>query len=269
MILAPVLQEVAARITGTPADAMRSDPVKWAYALREALALGRPDWIVSHHDTSLEPAALAHAIDEASEIFDVSLPGLDGPRAAVTLVATLSELYPGRVVAASVTGPATTTGRLAAELGIEDPAERLDLLDGCADGLAELAAAMAGAGAERLLVWEPTDGGFDSEDLASAHGPLLRRAETIPCPTVLCAAIADPPAGYGLVATAAGSRARLISPDELSTGGSLSAVLDPLEQAGVELVLSDGPIAGDCDLALIRELGERSEITNARTGAGA
>ncbi len=37
-------------MAATPSSQMITEPARWAYALREAVGLVRPDWVVTHHD---------------------------------------------------------------------------------------------------------------------------------------------------------------------------------------------------------------------------
>lgn len=261
MIFAPVLQEIAARISGSSPESMLSSPAKWAYAVRDACELARPDWIVSHFDPRLESTALRDAAGDLEEAEDVALAGLPGPEAVATLVATLAELHPAGTVAASLTGPATIAADLCERFAVADAERRLDLLDACADGVAELGARLAERGAGRLLVWEPGVGGFDPDDVVSAHAPLLRRAATIGCEAVLCAD-EESGSGFELVATPEGDRARLLPAARIRDALSFEEVFRPLQRAGLEIVITDGPIPADCDLRLIREAGEREERTS-------
>lgn len=258
MLTAPILQEVAAEMTGTPSSTLLTEPSKWAYALREACELARPDWVLTHHDLSLEADALSAEMRDSSQPGVPSIVALAAGRAVATLTETLAALYPDSVVAASLTGPATVAAGVAERLGIGTEEERLDLLDDCADGCADLCAELIERGAGRLVVWEPGSGGFDDEDVASAHRPLLRRAEVLGASTVLCAQADRGEGRYGVVAGPGGQRARLLDPAAFRACASVAALLDPIERDGVELVLSDGPLPGDCDLNLIRELGERA-----------
>lgn len=106
---APILQDVAARMAERPASDLRQDPVGWAYALRDAVALAKPDLVVSHLDPALEADALPLGDgDPVDALLDVEdLPGRQPVAAAIELVGTLAGLpgYGGRV-AATITSPA-------------------------------------------------------------------------------------------------------------------------------------------------------------------
>ena len=65
---APILQDVAATHSGRPVSDLRADPVSWAHALCDVVALARPDVIVSHLDPHLETDALA--LGDATDIVD-------------------------------------------------------------------------------------------------------------------------------------------------------------------------------------------------------
>src|SRR5271166_3595797 len=142
MQLAPVLQEVAARVGATPPEERLRQPARWAYALRDAVALARPDWIVTHHDLELEALAAAEQVDTVEDAPDADLAATALGGAALELTDTLRGLYPSGVIAASVTGPATMAARLASRLGEADIDLETVALD-CGDALAALAAAHA------------------------------------------------------------------------------------------------------------------------------
>lgn len=195
---APILQEVAGRLAERPVSDLRSDPVGWAYALRDAVAIAKPDLVVSHLDPELEAAALPRGEgDPVDALLDVEdLASLPPVAAAVELVRTLAGLpgYGGRVVA-TVTSPADVAARLAGgDLGAEDVEELADVV---ADLLAGLVEAYAAAGAGTVVIAEWSDPGHE------ANGPLLRaaahaRIETVTWrveePTAGDLAIARPPA---------------------------------------------------------------------------
>lgn len=154
-----------------PASDLRSDPVGWAYALRDAIAIANPEAIVSHLDPALEADALpAGDGDPVDALLDVEdLPSLPPVAAAVELVGTLSGLpgYGGRVVA-TITAPADVAARLAVASADVDLEE---LADVAADLLAGLVEAYAAAGASTVVVaeWEPSPH-------ATTADPLLRAA---------------------------------------------------------------------------------------------
>src|SRR5271157_2560660 len=223
MQLALVLQEVAARVNSTPPEERIRQPARWAYALRDAVALARPDWIVTHHDLQLEALAAAEQVDTVEDAPDADLAASALGAAALELTETLRGLYPSGIIAASLTGPATMAARLAARLAEPDIDLETAALD-CGDALAALAAAHAERGASRVIVWEPDAGGLEPGALAQAHEPLLRRLTLLG--------------------------------------------LDAVASAGADAVLiSDGPVPGDCDLTALRRLGERAVETKTPGGA--
>lgn len=256
MIFAPVLSEVAAAISGTPVETMRSDPARWAYALRDTVELARPDWIVTHCDPGLEADAIAAAADDADAVADVDLAVAEGTAAVAALTETLAAIYPGSTVAASVTAPAVVAGRLAARFGVEDDDERLDLLDGCADLLADHAAALAAHGAGRIIVWDREEDGFGAADRAAALRPLTRRLAMTSVPAVLCAPDEADADGFEHHASPGSVSAALIAPDRFLEAAAIDEVLGPLANAAI--ALTDGPIPGACELSLIRAAGERA-----------
>ena len=136
--------------------------MRWAYALRDAVALLHPDVVVSHLDETLEADAVASA-----DLLDLA--NAPPVTAAVELVATLAGIFRGAPpVAATLTGPAA----LAARIG---DASEDGLLD-AADALAALARAYADAGANVLVVFEPPRSGLLGPiERAAAH----RRVELV------------------------------------------------------------------------------------------
>ena len=237
MVFAPVLQEVAARISGSGSELLRERPDKWAYALREAVSLVNPDWVVTHYDLDLEAEAVASEADAIDDVADVRLEQSAPASAALQLTQTLAGLYPAGVVAASITGPASMATRPAFAQMCEGGSESdlVELLDLCGDALAEFAAAHVERGAQRLIVWEADPSGYDADDVAASQAPILRRLETLGVPVILASAAA---LGDGVV---------LIPVDSLS-----------LESAGAdEVVLTDGPIPASCEMSVLRRLGER------------
>lgn len=183
MRFAPILQAVAVRVSGSPQELRRTDPVRWAYALRDAVALAEPDVVVSHLDPRLEAdALLAVAAEREGDWVDrvlaaPALAQLAPVRETVELVRTLAGLYGGGPpIAATVSGPATVAARLAPDLlGVgasED--ELLELADLAADALAGLVGAYAEAGAQTVIVVEHDHGGLAPVDVEQAHLPLVR-----------------------------------------------------------------------------------------------
>ena len=239
MIFAPVLSQVGPALSESDAS-FEAEPVRWAYGLRAAVDLARPDWIVSHHDLGLEARALrAPGVD----IEDAVLAELALTEGVLDVAQTLAALYPGREVAASVTGPATLAARLEG-----DP---LDLLDACADAVAAFAATVADAGATRILVWETEPGGFDAADVLAAHRPLLRRLAMRDVRAVLCHRGGDAPGGYEAIAVP-------VDPRVFEGATDFDGVLARVDG---DLFITDGPIAASCDPAVLRSAGERA-VTN-------
>ncbi|ASR38089.1 hypothetical protein BAY61_27230 [Prauserella marina] len=251
MLFAPVLSEVAARMAGAGPEP-GSGAVPMAYRLRDAVELVRPDWVVTHHDQGAEARAARTAGDV--ELVDVALAALDPVAGLVELVEVLAALYPDTVVAASVTGPA---GMAAA---MESGGDSADLLD-CGDVLAELVSAYVGAGASRVLVWEPEVGDDIADEVISAHTSIVRRLDMLGVPGVLCGGAAIDSAGYRAHALNGGGReATLVPPNAFSRGaaGSFAELLPGSAAHG--LVLTDGPVSADCDLGLL------SAVSVRRTG---
>lgn len=261
ILLAPVLQEVAARVGGQDPGQRRLAPDRWAYALRDAVALARPDWIVTHHDLGLEADAIASLEIDLDDLLDADLAASPQGAAALELTATLAALYPGGVVAASLTGPATTVARLA-----EHRAEAVDdlataALD-CGDPLAALAAAHAERGARRIVVWEPQAEVLEPGDLAQAHEPILRRLALLDVEAVIAGPPAVHEAGYARSASAvSGQRAALLPASAFSGREQLAGALAEASRLAGEdgVVLSGGPVPGDCDLAALGDLAKGIE----------
>jgi hypothetical protein len=176
---APILQEIAGRIAGEDPSQLRTDPVGWAYALRDAVDLARPDLVVSHLDDRLEADAVLGATEPDEDWAGrlLSAPALAGvaPTTAVAeLVRTLSAIYLARPpVAATLTAPSTMAARLAPELLPSGSSEedRIELAEICGDLLAGLAVAYAEAGAAVLIVIESDPSFLESE--ADRDGALL------------------------------------------------------------------------------------------------
>jgi hypothetical protein len=185
MRLAPVLHELAGRLSGRPCDDARTQPTDWAYALRDAVEIAHPDVLISHWDPSLEADALRVALrdgegDWVDRLLDAQPLAYTPPtEQAVLLVGTLARLFPaGPQVAAVLTGPVTVAAALAAECldgGLEAGAnERMELADLCADALAGLLGAYADAGASLIVVAEPHAGFVSPAAAAEAQLPLAR-----------------------------------------------------------------------------------------------
>jgi hypothetical protein len=184
MRLAPVLHDLAGRLSGRPAQDARTHPMQWAYALRDAVGLAHPDVLLSHWDPSLEADALrAGAAGEGDRDWVDRL--LDAPRLAdasptketVELIRTLAGLFRGGPeVAAVVTGPASVAAALAPELlgDDPDPDDRVELTDMCADALAGLIGAYGEAGVSTLVVVEHDATFLPADDASAAHSPLVR-----------------------------------------------------------------------------------------------
>lgn len=259
MLAAPVLQDVAARVAGAAPEQRLLAPTRWAYALRDAVGVACPQWVVTHYDLDLEAGA-AKTGGGVEDVLDVALEQTEACRAAIELTTTLAGIYRDGVVVASLTGPATMAARLARLSGetLDDPA---GAAADCGDALAALAGAHAAAGAARVLVWEREAGELNREDLRSAHEPLLRRLALTGVPAV--AAGTELLAG-GLYAAAAwrggGEGAAMLEPGAFASVQQMDAALALAARRGEPdlVLLSDGPVPGDCDLAALRSLGERS-----------
>jgi hypothetical protein len=269
MQFAPVLQEVAARVNATPPEERLRQPARWAYALRDAVALARPDWIVTHHDLELEALAAAEQVDTVEDAPDADLAATAIGGAALELTETLRGLYPSGIIAASVTGPATMAARLASTLGETDIDLETAALD-CGDAVAALAAAHAERGASRVIVWEPDAGGLEPGALPRAHEPILRRLALLGVDAVAVGAEGLGETTYAALACATGGHgAALLGADAFRDSPGLDAALAGAEEsAGADAVLiSDGPVPGDCDLTALRRLGERAAETKTPGGA--
>lgn len=248
MLFAPVLQEVAAGMAGARAEP-GSEPVTQAYHLRDAVELVRPDWVVTHHDPGLEARAVAAA--GGGELIDVTLAGLAPLAGVVELIDVLSALYPGTVIAASMTGPAGLAAALRDAAGAAP-----DLLD-CGDVLAELVSAYVSAGADRIIVWEPDVPADIAAEVTDAHTSIARRMEMLGVPGVLCGGPAIDATGYWAHAlTGGGRRAVLVAGDSFARGsaGCFAELWQSWTALGVaraDLALTDGPIPADCDMGLL------------------
>lgn len=252
MILAPVLQEVALRMNPGAAG-LRDDPAAFAYTLRDAVQLVRPDWIVTHHDPALEAETVTGAGTEPDDVVDVDLTAAGPAAKALELTSTLAGVFTGKTVAASITGPATMAAAIAGEHDFAAVAED------CGDVLAALAAAHAERGAARIIVWEPETGGLDPDDLAPAHEPIVRRLALAGAQAILCAP-AVIPVGYAAVASSKhGDGAACLVAEAFSSPEALQAELArATEIAGADgILVSDGPVPAKADMTALRELGER------------
>jgi hypothetical protein len=261
--LAPVLHELAGHISGRPLSDARTDPMQWAYALRDVVGLARPDVLVSHWDPELEADALAAALADGDSDGDwvdrllAAAPLADTTPAAqaVELVGTLAGLFPGGPpVAASVTGPASVAAILAPDLigAAADVDDRVELADLCADALAALIGAHGAAGASLVVVVEREAGFLEPSDLAEAQAPLVRALAHQRIDGILAgAAGADlPSAGYSARAIAFDGDGpvpdvALVSPDvwELPPdrfSERWSQIVGAAD--GDALLLSDGPL---------------------------
>jgi hypothetical protein len=250
---APVLQEVAARVGGQEPEQRLLAPDRWAYALRDAVTLARPDWVVTHFDPDLEAQAIDSLGVGFGDLLDADLAAGTPGAAALELTATLAALYPRGVVAASLTGPVTTVTRLAERRGeaLEDlAAVALD----CGDALAALAAEHVARGARRIIVWEPQAGAIDAGELGEAHQPLLRRLALLEVEAVVAGPEPVHDAGYARSASTASGRGAALLPVRAFTGrselaGALAEAGRIAGESGV--LLSDGPVPGECDLAAL------------------
>jgi len=158
---------------------------------------------------------------------------------------------------------------------IEHPGAEVDIdletaaLD-CGDVVAALAAAHVERGASRAIIWEPDTGGLEPSALAQAHEPLLRRLTLLGLDAVAVGAEGLRDCGYAALACATGGRgAALLGADAFGDSASLDAALAGAKaSAGADAVLiSDGPVPGDCDLTALRRLGERAAQTKTPGGA--
>lgn len=260
MPLALVLDELAARLSGDDPSVAREDPTRWAYAIREAVALAKPDTIVVGWGGEAETAALRSVADGATgdDLVDAlyDAPPLREVEPASTLpalVGTLRDLFPGGPsIAVALRGPSSVAAALAADGDDVD-----EIADTAADALADLAGAVAEAGAAALLV---------VEDLvapsADAHKPLVRVLSHHSLDGVLVATAAGDAdlsaVGYPRVATAwAPSDAdapdvALVDPAlwEDPDEAGFAAADDALRAAASSgaLVLTGGPLPGSLAL---------------------
>jgi hypothetical protein len=266
MRLAPILHDLAGRLSGRPSDA-RTQPMQWAYALRDACALAHPDVLVSHWDPALEADALRSAAARDGDWVDRLL---NAPRLAdaaptketCELVKTLAGLFrSGPAVAVSVTGPATVAAALADELLGDDPSEddRIELADLCADALAGLIGMYGEAGAAKIIVVEHAVDFLDAGDVAAAQSPLVRALGHHRVPGVVVApeglrlsaagyeAAAERWDGGGPPPTVALVPPALWGLPPADFGERWSALVEAAA-GGNPLLLSDGPLPADMPL---------------------
>ncbi|MGV0848871.1 hypothetical protein [Mycolicibacterium phlei] len=251
---APVLDEVAGRIAGTE-PCWRTDPARWAYCLREAVGVVRPDWLITHHDCAAEADAVTAAVTDAAAVVDVELADTGILAAALELTSVLTELYPRQSVVASVTGPGMLS--LAVAQRLSTPSKQLpDLVADIGDLLGALVGGYVAAGAARVVVWESAAGeSLDDlvDDVADAHGPMMRRLDTMGVPAVLCG-------GDGL--TGLGYATHVVAGQGLVPAARFGA--EPFPTLWQDLtrnyggpIVTDGPIPGDCDLSLLAPAAHR------------
>lgn len=236
--LALALQDVAALRAGGDASSARTDPVAWAYTLRDAIALADPELVVAHHDPALEADTLLALVaaadgDWVDRLLDGGpLAGAAPATSVVDLVRTLAALPGlGERVVATVTAPAAVAALLTSALtvhGYGGDEDRDELTDLVADALAGLVGAYAAAGAALVIV-SGTDG----------LGPLVRAAAHAHLPL---AAVGD---GAALLPASAWS-------------GDAQALAAAVAAAGpADILLSDGPVPGDASPALLRAAAAR------------
>jgi len=154
--LALALDAVAARLAAVEETVVLEDPTRWAYALREAVVLARPDVLVVGWDGQFELGALRAIVADAPPggVAD-ALADADGrlrdrltAAALVSVIATLRGLFSaGPQVTVAVLGPATLAGALCGEG--DDADEVADL---CADQLVDLLGACVEAGATAVVL---------------------------------------------------------------------------------------------------------------------
>jgi hypothetical protein len=206
--------------------------MRWAYAVREAVSMVKPTWVVSHFDLEFEARAITEIASEPDGVWDVEVTA-DGPFApGIVLVRTLARIDASWTVAASVTGPLRMARALshAWNAGAADLAE---LSEACGDVSAALMAAYAEAGASQIVVWEG-----DCGDDPAAHRALTRRAALAGVTLTL---VGSPrlegygrTVGAGVVSVPAGAAA---------DSGAWGAAL--LDAAPDSVVITDGPVPGN------------------------
>jgi hypothetical protein len=274
-----VLDELAGRLAGRPVADARTEPMQWAYALRDAVGLAHPDVLITHWDRALEADALSGALAGADGDGDwvdrmlaaPALAELAPTSAAVELVSTLSGLFHASPrVAAAITGPVTTAAAVAPALLLDDapPDDRLELADLCADAIAGLVGAYGEAGASLIVVAEHDADFLPASEASDAQSPLVRalahqRIEGIllPPPGVDLQA-----AGYANVAerwdgSGAAPAVALVPADVWSHpperfGERWQALA---RAAGGALLVSDGPLPVDMPLENLQAALERHQ----------
>jgi hypothetical protein len=223
VIAAPVLHELAGHLSGRDPDRWADDPMRWAYALREAVSLVKPGWVVSHFDSALEARAIAELASDPDTVWDVEVT-TEGPFApGLDLVRTLAGVDARWTIAASVTGPRQMATSLAARWDVDDVNE---LQEACGDVVAALVAAYVEAGAREVLVWEP-----EPMAAAPAHVAMARRAALAGVPLTLAGPV--PLDGYARVALT-------VPAADPSAWASALSVARP-----DAVVVTDGPVPGD------------------------
>lgn len=243
MRFAPVLDEVAGRLAGRPAHSRREDPVGWAYALRDAVAICEPDLVVSHLDEAAERDALAPLVEDGDPVDALldapPLAALEPLGALVELVRTLAGAL-DRPIAATLIGPSTLAAALG---GASEDAE--ELAEVCGDALAGYAALLAEAGAATVVVVERVPG------VAGAHGPIVRALALREAEAVLWTPDDDGgAAGYpALARTWAGDGP---APPVAVVPADPARWPDPAWTQGVDLLLTDGAVPADADLDALR-----------------
>jgi hypothetical protein len=253
MIVAPILHEVAGRLTGLDPNRWADIPMRWAYAVREAVSMVKPAWVVSHFDLDFESRAIAELASEPDDVWDIDV-AIDGPFApGIELVRTLVNVDHGWTVAASVTGPLRTASALADRWGV--PADDLgELHEACGDVIAGLVAAYAEAGASEILVWEP-EPPRAPEHAEAAHRAVIRRAALAGAPLSLVAPA--PVEGY---ARTVGSGIVSVPAHAASDPAAWQAALCA---AGSDVVvITDSPVPGDSPPQALTALTATAVSTN-------
>jgi hypothetical protein len=236
VISAPVLHDVAGRISGRDSETWTEDPMRWAYAVREAVSVVRPAWVVSHYDPKFECRAINTLASEPDAVWDVEVDS-EGPFApGIELVRTLATLDPTWTVAASITGPMSTAHMLCESWGT--PSEDLeDLQDACGDVIASLAASYAQGGASEIIVWE-CDAHHSPQRAEAAQQALVRRAAHVGVPLSLVSPAEIP--GY---ARTIGKGILVLPVETLADRAKLRTALT---DAGSDtVVITAGPVPGD------------------------
>jgi hypothetical protein len=173
VILAPILHDLAGRLTGRDPDTWSQDPMRWAYAVQEAVSMVHPTWVISHYDLRFEANAIAKSAADTDGVWDIQIT-TEGPFApGVELIRTLAGIDAAATIAASVTGPLHTAAALAERWTVTEGIEELE--EACGDVIAGLIAEYASAGAQQILVWEP-DAHTLPERASASHQSILRRA---------------------------------------------------------------------------------------------